>query len=335
MSTELHTRDAPLSESDVRLLRRIGRGRAIAAAMYRFMFVFFVVAAAGMALSLLDAGVRATAGLLMFTFALALTVPAVQLYRKLRRLPRSWRRVDLAIQGRTGKRIVSGTLTAFGADETSGVVYFLGDARVAVALPGWNDVMADSASGDRPAAAVALTGLPVSLHLFDILPGRPPLLLRADYPRSADALNAVEEISDTDREIVRGAERSLRKFFLVSALILAIVGIAVPPLWLGVPVLVLLGLVLGARSPTLKRARVKHGVRGVVEEAITYRVPVPQSPVPSIVHNYRVGGELYRVANAGDAARPGESVEIEFIDEGPRGLHPIFFSVAGGPRQAL
>ncbi|MFJ1302212.1 hypothetical protein ACILG0_19795 [Pseudomonadota bacterium AL_CKDN230030165-1A_HGKHYDSX7] len=335
MSPELHTRETPLSNDDVRLLRRAGRGRSVAAVMYTFMFVFFVVTAAGMALSLLDADIRRTAGVLLFVFALALTVPAVVLYRKLRRLPRSWRQVDGAIRGRAGKRIVSGTLTAFGPGDTPGVVYVFGDAHVAVALPGWNDILADSASGDRPSATAALTGVPVSLHLFDILPGRPPLLLRADYPGSADALIAVEEIAVADRETIRAAELGLRRFFFLVALVLALTGIAMPPLWLGVPVFLLLGLVLGARSPALKRARVKHSVRGVVEETITYRVPVPQSPLPSVVHNYRIGGELYRVGNAGDAAQPGQRIEIVFLDEGARGRHPIFFSAEDGPRQPV
>ena len=53
--------------------------------------------------------------------------------------------------------------------------------------------------------------------------------------------------------------------------------------------LFLLGLVLGMRSPRLKRARYKHGVRGVVEEVVTYRLRTTNSNVATLVHNYRIG----------------------------------------------
>ena len=160
------------------------------------------------------------------------------------------------------KQIVAGHLTGFGPAESPGICYAFGEQRVNVALPFWNEVSRDTRDGFRPLAAAALTDLPVRLHLLTLSPDTPPVLLRAEYPMSTQVWNSVEEISDADREAVRNEELSLRKFFYVVALAVLVGSLFWSPLILLAGFLFLLGLVLGMRSPRLKRARYKHGVRG-------------------------------------------------------------------------
>ena len=117
------------------------------------------------------------------------------------------------------KQIVSGHLTAFGPGQLSGVSYAFGEHRVDVAVPFWNEVTSDTRSGARPVSAVALTDLPVRVHVLPLLPDAPGLLLRVDYPMSGQAWTSVEEISDADRASVRREERGVRKFFFLAALV--------------------------------------------------------------------------------------------------------------------
>ena len=238
--------------------------------------------------------------------------------------------VARALKGRAPKQIVSGRLTGFGPGERPGITYVFGDQRVDVALPFWNEVTSDTRSGARPADAVALTDLPVRLHVLPLLPDAPGLLLRVDYPMSGQAWTSLEEISDADRESVRREERGVRKFFLLAALAPLAVSLFVPPVILLAAVLALMGLVLGMRSPRLKRARHKQGVRGVVEEAVTYRLRTPNSLTASLAHNYRVGGVMYRVDHLGPAALPGQRVEFEYVDAGALGQRELSFQIEIG-----
>ena len=174
------------------------------------------------------------------------------------------------------------------------------------------------------------------LHLLTLSPDTPPVLLRAEYPMSTQVWNSVEEISDADREAVRNEELSLRKFFYVVALAVLVGSLFWSPLILLAGFLFLLGLVLGMRSPRLKRARYKHGVRGVVEEVVTYRLRTTNSNVATLVHNYRIGGLMYRVEHFGPVAEPGQRVEFEYLDGsdflGPRAL---FFRIEDQPVMTL
>jgi len=99
---------------------------------------------------------------------------------------------------------------------------------------------------------------------------------------------------------------------------------------------VLIRFVLGMRRPRLKRARYEHGVRGQVEEIVTYRVRTLNSNVSTLVHNYRIGGMMYRVEHFGQVAAPGQSVAFEYLDGGgflrPRAL---FFQIESQPVMAL
>ena len=234
------------------------------------------------------------------------------------------------------KQIVAGHLTGFGPAESPGICYAFGEQRVNVALPFWNEVSRDTRDGFRPLAAAALTDLPVRLHLLTLSPDTPPVLLRAEYPMSTQVWNSVEEISDADREAVRNEELSLRKFFYVVALAVLVGSLFWSPLILLAGFLFLLGLVLGMRSPRLKRARYKHGVRGVVEEVVTYRLRTTNSNVATLVHNYRIGGLMYRVEHFGPVAEPGQRVEFEYLDGsdflGPRAL---FFRIEDQPVMTL
>ena len=104
---------------------------------------------------------------------------------------------------------------------------------------------------------------------------------------SGQAWTSVEEISDADRARVRREERGVRKFFFLAALVPLAASLFFGPLLLLAAVLALLGLLLGMQSPRLKRAPYKHGVRGVVEEAVTYRRHTPNSPTVTLIHHYR------------------------------------------------
>jgi len=123
--------------------------------------------------------------------------------------------------------------------------------------------------------------------------------------------------------------------FFGVALVLLLASLFLPPLMLMAGVFVLLGLVTSIRSPRLKRARYKHGVRGVVEEAVIYQLRSPKSPTVTPIQNYRIGGVMYRVEHAGQNAVPGQWVEFEFLDAGAKGRYPLFFRLEDQPRMAL
>ena len=328
MSASLHTENAPLDEEDKRLLRLAGRFKGLAAGMNVLMLGLLLALIIACVMGLVDSGIRRQAGVVLAGMLIATLALLVSCARYLLRLPRSWRRVNLALRGRVAKQIVSGVTTSFGVAERPGVSYGFGAERVDVAVPRWNDVVADTGRGARPALAAGLIGVPVRLHLLTLLPERPPLLLRAEYPCSAAATLAIEAVSDADRQEVRQEELWLRKLFNWAALAMLGASVFVGPLILAVPVLFVLGLILGAPSRRLKRAVYKHGVRGVVEESLVYRLRHGTS-TPLIVHNYRIGGVLYETSYGGDPVPPGQRVAFEFLDMGKAGLHPLFFRVEG------
>ena len=338
MSATLQVTEEPLSDEDILLLRRSRSGRLLTAVFAGLMFlllassvVLFVV------LVIVDRSLLISGdGLVILLCTAAMGAFAVFLGSRLLKLPRAWRRFNQVLKGRMPKQIVAGHLTGFGPAESPGICYAFGEQRVNVALPFWNEVSRDTRDGFRPLAAAALTDLPVRLHLLTLSPDTSPVLLRAEYPMSTQVWNSVEEISDADREAVRNEELSLRKFFYVVALAVLVGSLFWSPLILLAGFLFLLGLVLGMRSPRLKRARYKHGVRGVVEEVVTYRLRTTNSNVATLVHNYRIGGLMYRVEHFGPVAEPGQRVEFEYLDGsdflGPRAL---FFRIEDQPVMTL
>lgn len=334
----LQVTEEPLADQDILLLRRGRRGRSLTAVFAGLMFlllasssiVFVVLFASDRSLR------RGADGVVVLLCTVAMTCFAVFLGRRLLQLPRAWRRFNRALKGRIPKQVVSGHLTGFGPSERPGLCYTIGEQRVDVALPFWNEITRETRDGFRPVTAAALTDLPVRLHLLTLLPGTPPVLLRAEYPMSAQAWNSVEEVSDADRETVRKEELSLRKFFYALALAPLAGSLFLGPLILLAAFFVLMGLVLGMRSPRLKRARYKHGVRGVVEEIVTYRVRASNSNVSTLVHNYRIGGAMYRVEHFGQAAAPGRRVAFEYLDgTGIMGPSALFFRIEDEPVMTL
>ncbi|MBB1628683.1 hypothetical protein [Achromobacter sp. UMC71] len=338
MSAILQVTEEPLAEEDIRLLRRSRSGRSLMAVFAGLMFLLLTSSAIlCVVLVVSDPSLRHGAdGMLVLSCAVAVGGFAAVLGRRLLRMPRAWRRFNQALRGRLSKQIVSGHLTGFGPSEGPGICYLFGEQRVDVALPFWNEITRDTRHGSCPLTAVALTDLPVRLHLLTLWPGSPPVLLRSEYPMSAQALNSVEEISDADRETVRKEELGARKLFYALALVALAGSLFLGPLILLAAFFVLMGLVLGMRSPRLKRARYKHGVRGVVEEIVTYRVRTTNPNVSTLVHNYRIGGVMYRVEHFGQEAAPGQGVAFEYLDGadflGPRAL---FFQIEDQPTMTL
>lgn len=338
MSAILQVTEEPLSEEDILLLRRSRSGTSLTAIFAGLMFLLLAsTAILCVVLFVSDSSLRHGAeGMLVLACAVAVAGFLVFLGRRLLRMPHAWRRFDQALKGRLPKQIVSGHLTGFGPSEAPGICYLFGEQRVDVALPYWNEITRDSRNGSRPLTATALTDLPVRLHLLTLWPGSPPVLLRSEYPMSAQAWNSVEEISDADRETVRKEELGARKLFYALALIALAGSLFLGPLILLSPCFALLGLVLGMHSPRLKRARYKHGVRGVVEEIVTYRLRTTTPGASTLVHNYRIGGVMYRVEHFGQAAAPGQAVAFEYLDGadvvGPRAM---FFQIEDQPTMTL
>lgn len=338
MSAILQVTEEPLAEEDILLLRRNRSGRSLTAVFASLTFLLLSSSAIlCVALFVSDRSLhRGAEGMVVLSCAVAMAGFAVFLGRRMLRMPRAWRRFNQALTGRLSKQIVSGHLTGFGPSEGPGICYTFGEQRVDVALPFWNEITRDTRNGSRPLTAAALTDLPVRLHLLTLRPGEPPVLLRAEYPMSAQAWNSVEEVSDADRETVRKEELGARKLFYALALVALAGSLFLGPLILLAAFFVLMGLVLGMRSPRLKRARYKHGVRGLVEEIVTYRMRTTNPGVFTLVHNYRIGGVMYRVEHFGQEAAPGQGVAFEYLDGsdflGPRAL---FFQIEDQPTMTL
>lgn len=336
MNETLQVEEAPLTEDDILLLRRCTRGKMLAAVFGVVMFLLLVLAAVTMAALGLSEWRKLGlgTGAILLLIVVGAAGMAAFFGSKLLRVPRGWRSLGRALKGRLAKQIVSGRLTSFGPALKPGVCYGFGEQRVEAALPFWNEVTSDTHNGHRPMTAVALTDLPVRLHLLTLQPDALPVLLRVEYPMSAQALIAVEEVSDADRQAVRREELGVRKFFFLLALVPLVGSLFLSPLILVAGFFALMGLVLGMRSPRMKRARYKHGVRGVVEEALVYRLRSPNSPTFSLIHNYRIGGVMYRVEYLGPVVAPGQRVEFEFLDAGLKGQHALFFRLEGEPAVA-
>jgi len=336
MNRTLQIEDAPLTEDDILLLRTCSRGKLLMAGFGVFMVLLLALSVLTfIALGLSEwRTLRFGVGAILLVAIVVMGGLAVFFGRKMLRIPRGWRSLGRALKGRVSKQIVSGRLTSFGPGSTPGVCYEFGEQRVEAALPFWNEVASDTRSGHGPATAVGLTDLPVRLHLLTLQPDAPPLLLRAEYPMSAESLVAVEEISDADRAAVRREELDARKFMLIFALVPLVGGLFLPPLLFVAAIFAIMAMLFGIRSRKLKQGRYKHGVRGVVEEAVVYRLRSPNSSIVSLVHNYRIGGVMYRVEYLGDVVEPGKRVEFEFLDAGLKGQHALFFRVDGEPATA-
>jgi len=338
MSAILQATEEPLADEDILLLRRSRRGRSLTAVFAGLMFLLLASSAVLFVILLAsDRSLRRSGdGVVVLACAVAMAAFAVFLGRRLLRLPQAWRRFNRVLKGRVPKQIVSGHLTGFGPAGSPGICYVFGEQRVDVALPLWNEITRDTRDGFRPVTAMALTDLPVRLHLLTLLPGTPPVLLRAEYPMSAQVWNSVEEVNDADREAVRKEELGLRKFFYALALAPLVGSLFLGPLILLAAFFALMGLVLGMRSPRLKRARYKRGVRGLVEEVVTYRVRTTNSGASMLVHNYRIGGLMYRVEHFGQAAAPGQRVAFEYLDgTGVMGPSGLFFRIEDQPAMTL
>lgn len=328
MSDTLRIEQAPLTADDIALLRRCSRGRTLTAIACLVMFLLLVATILVIAL-LVGSEWRSLGGgdgVMVLLIGIGAGVGVIFFGRRLLRLPRAWGSVARALKGRVPKQIVSGHLTGFGPGQRPGLSYVFGGQRVDVAVPFWNEVTSDTGSG---------AGRPVRLHVLPLQPDAPGLLLGVDYPMSGEAVTSLEAISDADRDQVRGEELAVRKFFLWSALAMLAVSLFAPPLILLAALLALMGWVLGMRSPRVKRARYKHGVRGVVEEVVTYRLRTPNSLTVSLAHNYRVGGVMYRVDHLGPVAAPGQRVEFEYVDAGLMGQRGLFFRIEDQPAMTL
>ncbi|CAB5511529.1 hypothetical protein [Achromobacter anxifer] len=338
MSATLQVTEEPLSDEDLQLLRRSRGGRSLTVVFAGLMFLLLVSSVVLLVVVIVydRSLLRGGDGVVIVACTMGMAAFAVFLGRKLLRVPQAWRRFNRVLKGRVSKQIVSGHLTGFGLAEGRGISYVFGEQRVDVALPFWNEINRDTRDGFRPLTAMALTDLPVRLHLLTLQPDGPPALLRAEYPMSAEVWNSVEEISDADRDAVRKEELSLRKFFYMVALVPLVGSLFLGPLILLAAFLALMGLVLGMRSPRLKRARYKRGVRGVVEEAVTYRVRTTNSNVSTLVQNYRIGGVMHRVEHFGEVATPGQRVAFEYLDaKGIMGPSPLSFQIEDQPVMML
>lgn len=180
---------APLTDDDIALLRRCSRGKALSAVFGTLVFLLLVCVLLTIAVLIVSEwrSLRGGDGVMVLLTGVGAGAAAVFFGRRLLRTPRAWRSVDRALKGRVPKQIVSGHLTAFGPGQLSGVSYAFGEHRVDVAVPFWNEVTSDTRSGARPVSAVALTDLPVRVHVLPLLPDAPGLLLRVYYPMSGQA----------------------------------------------------------------------------------------------------------------------------------------------------
>ena len=91
----------------------------------------------------------------------------------------------------------------------------------------------------------------------------------------------------------------------------------------------------GRPSRALRGASVKYGVRGRVDEVLTYKAQMPDSTSWTPLYAYRLGGELYNLSHGGGPAHPGERVAFEYLDRGKGGLEPLFFHREGGAPSAF
>ncbi|WP_144635482.1 hypothetical protein [Bordetella genomosp. 13] len=328
--------EAPMTDEDITWLRQNTRHKTVNAVVGTVFFLFFLAATAVLAWMRFTVSMGPTPDTVLTISIVLLTLLVLFFARHLLRMPRSWRRLRRAVRGHIPKHVASGLLTGFGASR-AGVRYMFGEECLDAVLPimNMNDISVEGSTAVRPVFHAARIGTPVRLHLLELWPGRPAILLRAEYEGSEPARQSCEPISQKDRQQVRADEVAIRNIFLGMALVMAALGLFVWPVLICAGVLVVLGLVLGRPSRRLKKADFKFSVRGQVDEALTYRMTAPPNMTPIIVHAYRVGGLLYTVGHGGDAAQPGERVAFEYLEGRGQARQPLFFHREGSARTAI
>ncbi|MDQ8031191.1 MAG: hypothetical protein REJ50_04190 [Bordetella sp.] len=325
----------PLDAADLALLHRCRYGRRIRAALGYALFGLFTLFALVLAALLLDAGVRRDAGWPIALLVLCLAGLSLYVWRGLRRGPASRRALDAALRGELRKSVVSGTVDDFGPAAAPGLRYTLDGERVDVALPYWNDITQNPDLGMRPSLLVSRADVPVRLHLLHVLPDSQPLLLRAEYPGTPAAVTTDAPMEAADRAPTRQAGGVVRKILLGAALVAAAAGFVMAPAFLLAAVFAAVAFLPLPGDRLVARATHKRVLTGEVDETIGYRtlhLRGNDMVGASMEYNYRVGGELYRVAHLGAPGRPGQRMTLEYLDLGAGGIKPLFVRFDGGPR---
>lgn len=330
----MQTHDEALSAQDLSWLRRHARHHVADTVLGGVFFTLFFAMTAFLAWLWLSNATSIARDPVLSAMILVLAGFTLYLGRRLLRGPAARQRLRQVLRGAVPKQVVTGEVTDFVPAPGGGVRYGIDGRKLEVALPFMNGFTMPGDGGRSPDRCAARLGVPLRLHLLALWPGEAPVLLRAEYDGPGDVQKAFEALSDADRAQARNGDALLRNAFLGAALILLGGGWFLWPLY-GVAALCLLaGLWVGGSSRALRRATVKYGVRGRVDEVLTYKVRTPESTSWTAVHAYRVGGELYGISHGGGPAQPGERVAFEYLDRGRKGLRPLFFRREGGAPQA-
>lgn len=331
----MQTHDEALTEQDLAWLRRHTRHHGADTALAAVFFAVFLAITASLA-GLWWWGPSTTARdpvlgvmiLLLAGFTLhfglrLLRGPAVR---------RRWRQV---LRGGVPKQVVRGVLTGFEPGAAGSVRYGIDGRKLEVALPFMNGFTMPGDGGKSPERCAARLEAPVRLHLLALWPGRAPVLLRAEYDGPGDVQKAYETISDADRARLRRDATLLRNVLLGVALALLAAGWFAWPLYGAAALCLAAAWWAGRPGRALRRATVKYGVRGRVDEVLTYQVQMPEEASWTPLYVYRLGGELYHLSHGGGPAHPGERVAFEYLDRGKGGLAPLFFHREGGAAAAV
>lgn len=328
-TARMQIEEVPMTDEDRQWLRHNTRSRGIIAAVELAFFLFFFVATLAL-LGLFVVMTRESGlDLVMLASTLMMVIFVTFFGRHLYRTPRSWKRVRQAERGQVPKHIISGVLTDFDTS-AAGVRYGFDGDTLDVVLPLFSNINVEGNTIARPKACAARTGVPVRLHVLELWPGRAPILLRADYDGAEPIQEAIERISESDRQFVREDETFVRNMFLGMTLASAIAGFFLWPFFFCAGIFLAVGLIFGTPMRRVRRATFKLSFRGRVDEALTYQTRDPNSSLRTIVHAYRIGGLLYNGGQHGaDAAQPGERVAFDYLDRGRKGRQLLFFHREG------
>lgn len=331
----MQTHDEALTEQDLSWLRRhtnFHGAETVLGAVCFMLFLAITVLFAGIWLG----GPSTTArDPVLGVMILVLAGFALHFGRRLLHGPAARRRWRQVLRGGVPKQVVSGVL--FGLEPTAGggVRYDIDGRKLEAALPFMNGFTTPGDGGKSPERCAARLNVPVRLHLLALWPGQAPVLLRAEYDGPGDVRKAHEIITDADRAWLRRDATLARNVLLGAALVFLAAGWLVWPLY-GVGALCLAAAWrAGWPSRALRRATIKYGVRGRVDEVLTYKVLMPESTSWTPLYVYRLGGELYNLSHGGGPALPGERVAFEYLDRGKDGLEPLFFHREGGAPSVL
>lgn len=325
----MQTHDEALTEQDLSWLRRHTRFHCAETALGAVFFALFLAITAFLAGIWLWGPSTTARDPVLGVMILVLAGFTLHFGRRLLRGPavrRRWRRV---LRGGVPKQVVSGVLTGLAPTAGGGVRYGIDGRTLEVALPFMNGFTMPGDGGTSPERCAARLDAPVRLHLLALWPGQAPVLLRAEYDGPGEVQKAYETLSDADRGWLRQDATLMRNVLLGAALVSLAAGWFAWPLY-GVGVLFLAAAWWAGRpSRTLRRASVKYGVRGRVDEVLTYKAQMPDSASWTPLYAYRLGGELYNLSHGGGPAQPGERVAFEYLDRGKGGLEPLFFHREG------